>query len=186
MKEQESSNPLRDVAGLAIGVSVIMIILGCLAIVMPNATGIAVSVIFGWVIILAGFMHFAYAFAASGPGGFLWRMLISLLYLVGGSYLLLNAPFTLEALTMVVAVIFIMEGIFQIIAYFQVRELSGTGWLILNGIVSIVLGGLIAYQWPSSSTWAIGTLIGVNLLFNGVSNLFYSVAAKNAIGAAAH
>jgi uncharacterized membrane protein HdeD (DUF308 family) len=186
MKEQESSNPLKDLAGLSIGVSIIMIILGCLAIVMPNTTGIAVSVIFGWVIILAGFMRFAYAFAASGAGGFLWRMLIAVLYIAGGSYLLLNAPFTLDALTMAVAVIFIMEGIFQIISFFQVRELPGTGWLILNGIVSIVLGGLIAYQWPSSSNWAIGTLIGVNLLFSGVTCLFNSAAAKNAIGAAAH
>ncbi len=186
MKEQESSNPLKDIVGLSIGVSVIMVILGCLAIVMPNATGIALSVVVGWVIILAGFMHFAYAFAAPGAGSFLWRILISLLYIVGGSYLLLNAPFTLGALTMAVAVIFIMEGIFQIIAFFQVRELPGSAGLIFNGIVSMVLGGLIAYQWPSSSSWAIGTLIGVNLLFNGITALFYSVAAKNAIGAAAH
>lgn len=186
MKEQESSNPLKDLAGLSIGVSIIMIILGCLAIVMPNATGIAVSVVFGWVIILAGFMHFAYAFAASGAGGFLWRMLIALLYIAGGSYLLLNAPFTLDALTMAVAVIFIMEGIFQIITFFQVRELPGAGWFVLDGIVSIVLGGLIAYQWPGSSTWAIGTLVGANLLCSGFTRLFYSTAAKKAIGAVAH
>ena len=186
MKEQESSNPLKDLAGLSIGVAVIMIILGCLAIVMPNATGIGVSVIFGWVIVLAGFMHFAYAFAASGAGGFLWRMLIAVVYIFGGSYLLLNAPFTLEALTMAVAVIFIIEGIFQIIAFFQIRELPGSAWLILDGVVSIVLGGLIAYQWPGSSNWAIGTLVGVNLLFSGITRLFYSVAAKNAIGVAAN
>ena len=54
MKEQEVSNPIRDLAGLSMGVSIIMIILGCLAIVMPNATGIAVSTIFGWVIVLGG------------------------------------------------------------------------------------------------------------------------------------
>lgn len=186
MKEQESSNPFKDLVGLSIGVSVIMIILGFLAIVMPSATGIAVSVIVGWVIVLAGFMHFAYAFAAPGAGSFLWRMLISVIYIAGGSYLLLNAPFTLGALTMAVAVIFIMEGIFQIVAFFQVRELPGAGWLIFDGILSIVLGGLIAYQWPNSSNWAIGTLVGANLLFSGFSRLFYSTAAKNAIGAAAH
>ena len=60
-------------------------------------------------------------------------MLIAVLYIAGGSYLLLNAPFTLDALTMAVAVIFILEGIFQIISYFQVRDLSGSGWLILAG-----------------------------------------------------
>jgi len=185
MKEQES-NPFKDLAGLSIGVSVIMIILGCLAIVMPTTTGIAVSVIFGWVIIVAGFMHFAYAFAAPGAGSFLWRMLIALVYLIGGSYLLLNAPFTLGALTMAVAVVFIMEGIFEIVAYFQVREVPGTGWLILNGIVSIVLGGMIAYQWPSSSNWAIGTIVGANLLLSGFTGLVYSTAAKKEISAAAH
>jgi uncharacterized membrane protein HdeD (DUF308 family) len=186
MKEQESNNPLKDLAGLSIGVSILMIILGCLAIVMPGATGIAVSVIFGWVIILAGFMHFAYAFAASGAGSFLWRMLIAVLYVAGGSYLLLNAPLTLGALTMAVAAIFIVEGIFQIIDFFQVKDLPGSGWLVFNAIVSIALGGMIAYQWPSSSAWAIGTLVGVNLLSNGFTGLFYSAAAKKAIGVAAH
>jgi uncharacterized membrane protein HdeD (DUF308 family) len=186
MKEQESSNPLKDLAGLSIGVSIIMIILGCLSIVMPSATGVAVSVILGWVIILAGFMHFAYAFAASGAGSFLWRVLVAVVYIVGGSYLLLNAPFTLGALTMAVAVIFIMEGIFQIVAYFPARKLPGTGWLVFDGIVSIALGALIAYQWPASSTWAIGTLVGANLLFSGFSRLFYSTAAKKVIGVAAH
>lgn len=186
MKEQESSNPLKDLAGLSIGVSIIMIILGCLAIVMPTATGIAVSVVLGWVIVVAGFMHLAYAFAASGVGSFLWRILIALVYLAGGSYLLLNAPFTLGALTMAVAVIFIMEGIFQIVAYFPVRALPGTGWLVFDGIVSIVLGGMIAYQWPGSSTWAIGTIVGANLLVSGFSRLFYSTAAKKVVGAVTH
>ena len=77
-----------------------------------------------------------------------------------------------------------MEGIFRIVGYFQVRLLPGSGWLIFNGIVSIVLGGLIAYEWPGSSLWAIGTLVGVNLLFGGITGLFYSAAAKKAIGEA--
>lgn len=182
MKEQELSNPLKDFAGLSIGISVIMIILGLLAIVMPGATGFAVALIFGWLIILAGVLHFVSAFAAFGVGRFLWRMLVAAVYVLGGGYLLLNAPFTLEALTMVVAVIFIMEGFFRIVGYFQVRLLPGSGWLIFNGIVSIILGGLIAYQWPDSSVWVIGTLIGVNLLFGGITGLFYSAAAKKAIG----
>lgn len=184
MKEQELSNPLRDFAGLSIGVSVIMIILGLLAIVMPGTTGFAVSVIFGWLIILAGVLHFVSAFAAFGVGSFLWRMLVAAVYILGGGYLLLNAPFTLGALTMAMAVIFIMEGIFRIIGYFQVRLLPGSGWLIFNGILSIVLGGMIAYEWPGSSLWAIGTLVGVNLLFGGITGLFYSAAAKKAIGEA--
>ncbi|MGD9563032.1 MAG: HdeD family acid-resistance protein [Pyrinomonadaceae bacterium] len=180
MKEQELSNPLKDIAGLSIGISVIMIILGFLAIVMPGATGFAVSVIFGWLIILAGVLHFVSAFAAFGVGRFLWRMLVAAVYVLGGGYLLLNAPFTLGTLTMAVAVIFIMEGIFRIIGYFQVRMLPGSGWLIFNGIVSIVLGGMIAYEWPDSSLWAIGMLVGVNLLFGGITGLFYSAAAKKA------
>ena len=186
MKENEPRDMLKSAAGIAIGVAILMIVLGFLAIVMPMTTGIAVSILFGWIIVVSGIMHIGYAFTAASAGSFIWRLLIGLLYVAGGIYLLFNAPLTLGSLTLIVAVVFIMEGIFLIMSYFQVRELPGSGGLIFDGIVSLVLGILIASQWPSSSVWAIGTLVGVNLLSTGFTQLFLSVGVKRAIGAAAH
>ena len=186
MKDNEPIDTLKNFAGLSIGVSILLIVLGFLAIVMPMATGIAVSIIFGWIIVVSGIMHIGYAFTASGAGSFLWRLLIGLLYIAGGIYLLFNAPLTLGSLTLAVAVVFIMEGIFEFFAFFQVRELPGSGGLIFDGILSVVLGVLIAANWPNSSAWAIGTLVGVNLLSSGFTQLFISVGAKKAISAAAH
>jgi len=186
MKENEPKDMLKSAARFSIGVSILMIVLGFLAIVMPMTTGIAISILFGWIIIVSGIMHIGYAFTASGAGSFIWRLLIGVLYVAGGLYLLFNAPLTLGSLTLAVAVVFIMEGVFEIIAYFQVREFPGSGWLVFDGITAIVLGALIAYQWPSSSAWAIGTLVGVNLLFSGFTQLFFSVGVKRAISAAAH
>ncbi|MBV9215907.1 MAG: DUF308 domain-containing protein [Acidobacteria bacterium] len=186
MKEQGTENIFGTIAGYSIGISIVMIILGTAAIVLPMWTGIAVSVMFGWIILIGGFTYFIYAFSAGGVGGFLWRLLISVVYFIGGGYLLAHPVSTLEGLTFALAVIILVEGVFQIIGFFTVRELPGSGWLLFDGVISIVLGAMIAYNWPATSSWAIGTLVGANLLVSGFSRLFYSVAAKGAVSAVAH
>ena len=181
----ESENLLENVAGYSVGLAILMIVLGCVAMVMPMITGIAVSVMFGWIVLIGGFVYVGYAFTATGVGAFLWRMLISLVYVVGGSYLILNTGLTLGVLTFVLACIFVVEGLFQIFAFFALRAMPGAGWILLDGVVSIMLGALVAYNWPGSSTWAIGTIVGVNLLTSGFTRLFYSASVKAAVSSAA-
>jgi len=184
MKE-EAENLIENVAGYSIGLAVIMIILGCLAIVMPMVTGVAVSVMFGWIVLIGGFVYVGYAFSANDAGAFLWRMLISVVYVVGGSYLLLNTGVTLGVLTFALACIFVIEGLFEIFAFFALRGMPGAGWVLIDGVVAIVLGLLIGYNLPNSSSWAIGTIVGVNLLMSGFTRLFYSTAVKGAVSATA-
>ena len=71
-----------------------------------------------------------------------------------------------------------MEAVFELIAYFRVREERGSGWLLVNALTTLLLGGLIWVQWPSSSVWAIGILVGVNLLMTGISRLMFGLAAR--------
>jgi len=185
MKEQRTTEVFKKFTGMSIGLAILMIVLGFLAVALPLATGIGVSMLVSWIIVFGGFTYMAYAFAAKGAGAFLWRMLIGIVYVVGGSYLAFHPGLALESLTLVLAAILIAEGVLQMIVFFQFRSLPGSVWVLFDGIVTILLGFVIGYPWPFSSAWAIGTLVGINLLVSGFTRLMYSVAARRALKATA-
>ncbi|MGB8030479.1 MAG: DUF308 domain-containing protein [Terracidiphilus sp.] len=173
----------KEVTGASIGWAVVMILLGLLAVILPLATGTAVSVIVSWLIVIAGVAYLASAFAGRNAGAFIWRMLIGLAYVAGGGYLALHPQLALESFTVVMAVIFVMEGVLELITFFQFRVYSGSGWVLFDSIVTLLLAFLIMSPWPSSSTWAIGTILGINLIFSGCTVLMYSLAARRTLGA---
>jgi uncharacterized membrane protein HdeD (DUF308 family) len=177
-KQTTLTDAFKSAAGWSIGLAILMIVVGMLAIYNPFAAGLGISMVFGWLIVFGGFLHAGYAFAAGGVGSFLWRLLIGMLYILGGFYLILNPPLALASLTIVLAVILIAEGVLQFIAFYQLRSLPGAGWILFDGIMSVVLGILILYPFPQSSEWAIGTIFGVNMLFSGFTRLMYSIAAR--------
>jgi len=160
-----------------------MILLGLLAIILPLATGIAVSVVASWLIAIAGLAYLASAFASRGAGAFIWRMLIGLVYVFGGAYLGLHPQLALESFTVVLAVIFVMEGVLELATFFQFRIVSGSGWVLFDALVTLLLAFLIALPWPSSSTWAIGIILGINLMVSGTTVLMYSLAARKTLEA---
>src|SRR5271165_6307889 len=94
---------LKQVTGASIGWAIVMIVLGLLAVILPLGTGIAVSVVVSWLIVLGGLVHLASAFAGRNVGAFLWRMLIGIIYVAGGGYLALHPQLALESLTVVMA-----------------------------------------------------------------------------------
>ena len=175
----------RRVTGLSIGLAVLMIVLGFAAMFKPFAAGLSISLFIAWIIVFSGVVHIVYAFAAGSAGSFLWRTLIGVAYIVGGMYLLKNPSIALASFTLMLAVILIAEGLFQLITFFQLRVLPGSSWILLDGILTLILGGLIAYPWPGSSLWAIGTLVGVNLIISGFTRLMFSVAARSLISSPA-
>jgi uncharacterized membrane protein HdeD (DUF308 family) len=71
------------------------------------------------------------------------------------------------------------EAVFEIVLYFRHREAQGSSWLLINALITLFVGGLIWFHWPSSSTWAIGTLVGVNLLITGISRVMLGLAARS-------
>jgi uncharacterized membrane protein HdeD (DUF308 family) len=84
-------------------------------------------------------------------------------------------------LTLALAFYLLIEGITECILYFQHRATGGASWFLLNGIITIVLGGMLWATWPSSTEWAIGTLVGISIFFSGVSRLMISLAARRAV-----
>jgi uncharacterized membrane protein HdeD (DUF308 family) len=175
----------RRVTGLSIGLAVLMIVLGFAAMFKPFAAGMGISLFIAWIIVFTGVVHIIYAFAASSAGSFFWRTLIGVAYILGGAYLLKNLSIALASLTLLVAAILIAEGVFQLITFFQLRVLPGSGWILCDAILTLILGALIAYPWPGSSLWAIGTLVGVNLIISGFTRLMYSAAARSLVSGAA-
>jgi len=158
-----------------------MVVVGVLAIVLPLAAGIGVSIFVSWLIFLTGFAHLVYAFAARGAGGFLWRLLLGIFYIAGGLYLAFHPGLSLVSLTLVLAIILFTEGLMQILAYFSLRALPGSGWILFDGIVTLLLGLMIWRSWPFASAWAIGTLVGINFLLSGVTRLRYGSVVRKAL-----
>jgi len=185
MTARSTTEVFKEVTGMSIGWAVVMIVLGFLAVFLPFATGIGVSVLVSLIIIFAGIGHLVYAFAARGAGAFLWRMLIGIVYVVGGGYLAFHPRLALVTLTLVVAAIFLVESVLAFVVFFHIRALSGSGWILFDAIVTLLLAYLIWRPWPSSSVWAIGILLGVNLIVSGFTRLMWSVAARKVLKAVA-
>lgn len=181
MTGQSNTDIFTEAMGMSIGMALVMIVLGFLAAFLPLATGIGVSIVVSWIIVFSGFAYLAHAFSARGTGAVLWRMLIGIIYVVGGVYLAFHPGLALESLTLVVAAIFFVESVLEIVVFFQFRALSGSGWLLFDGIVTLILAYVIWRPWPSSSAWAIGTLLGINLIMSGFTRLMYSVMARKTL-----
>jgi len=84
MTGQSTADAFKEAAGMSIGLAVVMIVLGLLAVGVPLASGIGISILMAWIIVFSGFTYLAYAFAARGAGAFIWRMLVGIVYIIGG------------------------------------------------------------------------------------------------------
>jgi len=167
--------------GWSIGLSILMILAGFLAIVAPLAVGIAVNVLIAWLLIVSGASHFGYAWHTRHKGGFLWELFVGVVYGAVGVFLLMNPLAALVSLTLVLAIYLFGKGVLELISWFQLRPTPGSSWLLFSGIVTLILGIMIWRAWPMSSEWVIGTLVGINMLFSGVTRLMLSMAARSVV-----
>ena len=164
--------------GWLLALGILMIILGVFAIGAPVVATIAVQFALGWILVIGGVAEGIHAFMAQGWRGFLLELLSAILYVVVGVLLLVNPVEGALALTVVLAVFLIVEGIFKIIMAMRVRDHRGWGWLLASGILSAILGVLIWAQWPASGLWVIGLLVGIQLLFTGWALVMLALAAR--------
>jgi len=166
--------------GWSIGISVLLILVGFLAIALPRAAGIAVSALFGWLLVLSGVGHLVFAFHTRSFGGFVWQVLLGILYFLVGAYLLLYPVAGLATVTFALAIYLLAEGVLELILSLRIRPRRGWAWLLVDAIITLILAFLIWQTWPSNSDWVIGTLVGISILFSGLSRLVLSLAARRA------
>ena len=181
MAESTAADVAKKAVGWSIFVSVVMIVAGLLAIALPLEAGIAVNLFLAWMLIFAGIAHFVFAWYTRRTGNVLIKALLGVLYIAVAIYLLDHPARGLATLTLALAFYLLIEGVAEIVLYFQHRAANGASWFLLNGIITIVLGGMIGVTWPSSSEWALGTLVGISIFFSGVSRLMISLAARRAV-----
>src|SRR5271170_3660885 len=172
---------IADIAKKAVGwsilVSVVMIVAGILAIAMPLEAGLAVNIFVAWMLIFAAVAHFVFAWFTRRTGS----VLLGILYLCVAIYLLDHPARGLATLTLALAFYLLIEGVFEIVLYFQHRPAAGSGWFLMDGIVTLILGGMIWATWPSSTEWVVGTLVGISIFFSGVTRLMISLAARRVV-----
>jgi len=136
-----------------------------------------------WLIVLAGVVHLMVAFRVHSAGSVIWKLLVGIAYLCFGGYLLLHPVVGVATLTLLLASLFLIEGILNIVLYVQMRPVHGSSWLLVDGIVTLLLGLMIYMQWPSSSAWAIGTLVGISMIFSGAARVMMSLAVRKSTNA---
>jgi uncharacterized membrane protein HdeD (DUF308 family) len=180
MAQQNLPDVVRRTSNLALLWGVLLIVLGMLALGSPMVAAVAVNLVISWLIVVAGVVHLAVAFHRREAGSMIWRALVGLAYLFSGIYLIAHPAIGVVSLTLVLASLFLVEGIFDIALFFQVRSTQGSSWILIDGVVTLLLGLIIYTRWPSSSAWAIGTLVGVSMIVSGVTRVMLSLAARSA------
>jgi uncharacterized membrane protein HdeD (DUF308 family) len=179
MSATSAATFVKKSVGWSIGLSVLMIVAGILAISSPLAAGIAIDVLVAWLLVFSGGVHLVFAWYTRSAGGFLWELLVGILYIFIGVYLLMHPVAGLLSLTIALAMYLFVEAVLEFVLGFTLRPQPGSGWLLFDGIITLILAVMIWRTWPSSSAWVIGALVGISMLFSGTSRLMLSLAAQS-------
>jgi uncharacterized membrane protein HdeD (DUF308 family) len=175
---QTPSDVVRQASTASVLWGVLLIIFGLLAVGSPFVAAIAVNVAIAWLIVLAGVVHLILGFRAHGPGSLVWKVLVGLAYLFFGVYLFTHPVLGVASLTLVLASLFLVEGVLDLVLFFRMRPLPGSSMVLIDGIITLLLGGMIYARWPSSAAWAIGTLVGVSMIISGITRVMLSLSVR--------
>jgi uncharacterized membrane protein HdeD (DUF308 family) len=153
------------------GEGVVLLILGIAAIILPQVASVAIAILIGWLLLMSGIVGLWSSFATRHAPGFGWSLLSAVAGIVAGIVLLAWPLSGVVTLTLVLSAFLCVEGVVSIFyALAHRRELSGRwGMLLFSGVVDLVLAALILSGLPASAGWAIGVLVGINMVMGGVA-----------------
>jgi uncharacterized membrane protein HdeD (DUF308 family) len=158
---------------------VVMMVLGFLAVAVPNLATLAVEIFIGWLFFVGGIFRAVSLWQSRQRPGFGWSLVTAVLGIALGLILIFRPLAGVLTLTMVLVAFFIIEGVASIIGAIEHRQhLRSWGWVLFSGIIDLLLAYLIWQGWPSSASWAIGLLVGINMLFLGLSLVMTALAAR--------
>jgi len=161
---------------------VVLLVLGATAIVLPALATLAVTILLGWLFLVSGIIGLVTTFWMRHAPGFWWSLLSAVLGIVVGIWLLVAPVTGAFSLTVILVAFFIIEGIASIMfALDHKRELSGQwGWMLVSGVVDLILAALIFANLPSTAAWALGLLVGINMVFGGAALIAMALHARHA------
>jgi uncharacterized membrane protein HdeD (DUF308 family) len=179
--QQAVEKSLHEHWGLFLAEGIVLLILGAAAIVIPPLATIAVTIILGWVFLVSGVVGLFTTFRMRAAPGFWWALISGVLAIVVGIMLLIAPLRALIPLTIMLVAFFIIEGIASIMyALEHKRELSGRwGWMLVSGVVDLILAAVIFAGLPGTAAWAIGLLVGINMVFGGAAMVAMALHARS-------
>lgn len=157
----------RQASKASIAFGAVLSVLGIFAVLAPLFTGVAVTVLVGILLLVAGIVEIVFAFKAGSFGKGVLRFLFGGLGVLSGVIIMATPGTSLVVLAYVLAVFFVAGGLLDIVLSLKLRPEEGWGWMLFSGVVSVVLGGLIIGQWPVSGAWAVGLYVGIRMVMHG-------------------
>jgi len=178
---------LHEHSGLFLAEGIILVILGLLAIVVPPLSTLAVTILIGWLFVISGIAGLVMTFMARRAPGFWWALLSAVIALVAGAFLLWQPLVGVLSLTYVLIAFFLIAGVLSIFLSIEHRrELVGRwGWILLSGVVDLIIAGIILAGLPGTAAWALGLLVGIDLVFGGTALIMVALAARRDAAAVA-
>jgi uncharacterized membrane protein HdeD (DUF308 family) len=160
---------------------IVLALLGVAAIVLPVIATLAFTLVIGWLFLLSGAIGLFTTFWMRNAPGFWWSLLSGVIGIAAGTVLIRWPISGTVSLTLVLIAFFVVEGIVTLMYAFEHRaQLSGRwGWMLASGIVDLILAGIIFAGLPETATWALGLLVGINLLFGGTAMIGMALAARS-------
>jgi uncharacterized membrane protein HdeD (DUF308 family) len=164
---------------------ILLLILGTLAIILPPLATLAVTIVLGWLFLISGVVGLYTSFMLRQAPGFWWSLISAVLGIVVGLLLLVQPLTGALSLTLVLIAFFVVEGVASIMfALDHKRELTGQwGWMVFSGIIDLILAAIIIAGLPGTAAWALGLLVGINMIFGGWAMVLLSLSARKAAGA---
>jgi uncharacterized membrane protein HdeD (DUF308 family) len=169
---------LRKNWGWFVALGVILAVMGIAGLIFVGALTLLAVVFVGWMFLIGGILEVAHAILRKGWQGFWLDLISGVLTALAGLFIVVHPLQGASVLTIVLGVVFLIGGIFRVGVGIAMRN-PYAGWFVLGGIVSAILGIMILAQWPESLVWVIGTLVGIDLLINGLRLISFGLAAKN-------
>lgn len=173
-----SAQVTRDSWKWFLALGMVLVLTGGFAMVFPLGAAYGIEVFVGILLLISGCAYMINAIA-SRKHGFVWQLLLGLLYLGVGVMLLVYPLSGVVTLTLVLGICFLVSGTFKSVIALASRKSQGWGMLLVSGLLGIILGILILASWPSSSEWVIGLLVGIDLLFAGMTMIMLALAARS-------
>lgn len=151
--------------------SILLILLGILAIALPFYATLSIELIIAWILLLGGLVQLYKSIKTiKQPGGAI-SLMGAIIYIAVGILMLIYPLTGILTLTLLIGVFFLLEGIAKIAMSFELKPATNWGWLLFSGIIALIMSGIILFGWPGTSLWVIGLLVGINMIFFGFSLL---------------
>jgi len=179
MSTQNLTEEIKKRSTWGIFMGVVTAALGVFMTVYPLATATMTTVLLGWALILVGIALFVFALHSQTAGNFFLKVLLSALYGISGIALAFFPIAGVAALTGILGTLLLIQAGLQTAAAFQLKPLDGWGWFLADAASSLLLAILILAAWPSSSGWAIGTLVGVSVFMSGISRIMIATRIRS-------